>query len=477
MSMSESSESLSQRLQTLSAVFLKLGTVGFGGPQAHIAIQHEEAVVRRHWLTEEQFTEGLALCEMLPGPASTQMGIYLGYVRAGHIGAIVSGFCFIAPAFLIVLALSWGYFQFQGLPQVDALFLGISPVVTAIVLAFCWTLGKKVLKDWQRCAIAIGVFSLTAFTPMSILLQFLVAGFLGAIGFRSPPPPPDASVINTSVAVDPIDASADPPLQTPGDSCDRLLVSIQPSRIDKLIGQVGRFITRIGLTRRRSQPFWGAFLFPIFAISSTLPLSTVWGIDRCKTFGLPLALFFLKVGSLIYGGGLVIIPLLEFEVVERLQWLTHTEFINGVAIGQLSPGPVVLTAAFVGYKVAGVLGALIATIAIFLPSFIFIMAAAPVLLRLRHNARIKAFLQGVTPAVLGAIVAASIPIAQASLFQPNLADCVLALVILGVSLFALLKWKTPTWQLVLAGAIVGLIWGLIWGVIWGLWGARGAHTL
>jgi len=465
--MSELSESLSQRLQSLAAVFLKLGTVGFGGPQAHIALQHEEAVVRRHWLTEDQFTEGLALCEMLPGPASTQMGIYLGYVRAGHIGAIVSGFCFIAPAFLIVLGLSWGYFQFQGLPQVGALFLGISPVVTAIVLAFCWTLGKKVLKDWQRCAIAIGVFSLTAFTPMSILLQFLLAGFLGALGFRSPPsPPPNPSVINTSVAVDPIET--DPSLQTPGDSCDRFLISSQPSRIDQLIGQVGRFITRIGLTRRRSQSFWGAFLLPLFAISSTLPLSTVWGIDRCKTFGLPLALFFLKVGSLIYGGGLVIIPLLEFEVVERLQWLTHSEFINGVAIGQLSPGPVVLTAAFVGYKVAGVLGALIATIAIFLPSFIFIMAAAPVLLRLRHNGRIKAFLQGVTPAVLGAIVAASIPIAQATLFQPNLADCVLALVILGTSLWALLKWKTPPWQLVLAGAIVGLTWG----VIWGLWGAQ-----
>jgi chromate transporter len=445
------SESFSQRLQTLAAVFLKLGTVGFGGPQAHIALQHEEAVVRRHWLTEDQFTEGLALCEMLPGPASTQMGIYLGYLQAGKIGAIVSGFCFIAPAFLIVLALSWGYFQFQGLPQLDALFLGISPVVTAIVLAFCWTLGKKVLKDWQRCAIAIGVFSLTAFTSMSILFQFLLAGLLGTLWFRSPPPPPNASAVNAPVVTDP--SLADVSLQTPRDSFDRFLDSIGTSRIGKLISQIGRFVGR-----KRSQPLWGVFLVPVFAISSTLSLSPFWGIDRCKTFGLPLALFFLKVGSLIYGGGLVIIPLLEFEVVERFQWLTHTEFINGVAIGQLSPGPVVLTAAFVGYKVAGVLGALIATIAIFLPSFIFIMAAAPVLLRLRHNAKIKAFLQGVTPAVLGAIVAAAIPIAQASLFQPNLADGFLAGVVLGASLFALLTWKTPPWQLVLAGAIVGLLW-------------------
>ncbi|HEY9648074.1 MAG TPA: chromate transporter, partial [Chroococcidiopsis sp.] len=170
-----------------------------------------------------------------------------------------------------------------------------------------------------------------------------------------------------------------------------------------------------------------------------------------------LTTFFLKVGSLIFGGGLVIIPLLEHEVVEQFQWLTRTEFINGVAIGQVSPGPVVLTAAFIGYKVAGVLGALVSTIAIFAPSFAFIMLASPLLLRLRQNAWIQSFLKGVMPAVLGAIAAAAVPIARVTFGQDNLLHALGAGVIAIAALVALLRFKTPTWQLVPAGAILGLL--------------------
>lgn len=164
-------QSLTQRLAELAKVFLKLGTIGFGGPQAHIAMANDEAVARRQWLTPEQFTEGLAVCEMLPGPASTQMGIYIGYVRAGQLGALVSGFCFIAPAFLIVVALAWGYFRFQGLPQINDIFLGVSPVVIAIILAFCWKLARKTLKDIVGIGIAIAIFILTLTTTINILIQ------------------------------------------------------------------------------------------------------------------------------------------------------------------------------------------------------------------------------------------------------------------------------------------------------------------
>lgn len=368
---------------------------------------------------------------MLPGPASTQMGIYLGYLQAGHWGAIVSGVCFIAPAYLIVLALSWGYFQFQDLPQVHALFLGISPVVTAIVLSFCWTLGKKILKDWQRITLTIVVFLITALTAVSVLLQFVVCGLLGCWWFRClPPAPPSPS----EKAGKPEDAGE----------------SSNSSQFQRVSPQ--RTLTP---SLRRIMP---AGVLPLLGTTaSVLPLSGFWGFDRLQDFALPLTIFFLKVGSFIFGGGLVIIPLLEFEVVERLQWLSHTEFINGVAIGQLSPGPVVLTAAFVGYKVAGVVGSLIATIAIFLPSFLFILLATPLLLRLRQNLWIKAFLQGVTPAVLGAITAASLPIAQASLIQSTLLETLVAFGLLSLSLVALLCFKTPTWQLVPAGAIVGLL--------------------
>ena len=166
-------------------------------------------------------------------------------------------------------------------------------------------------------------------------------------------------------------------------------------------------------------------------------------------------------GSFIFGGGLLIIPLLEFDVVERLQWLTQTEFINGVAIGQLTPGPVVLTAAFVGFKVAGELGALVSAIAIFLPSFAFIMLAAPLLIRIRQNPWIRAFLRGVTSAVLGAIAAAAIPLAQTAIVQESGVQSVIAVVIAVLALVALIRYKTPTWQLVPAGAAIGLIVGFV----------------
>lgn len=397
-----SPEPLPQRLGELARIFLRLGTVGFGGPQAHMAMQNDEVVIKRQWLTPEEFNAGLAMCEMLPGPASTQLGIYIGYVRAGMIGALVSGFCFIAPAFVIVVLLSWGYFRFQGVPQLTDLFLGISPVVTAIVLAFCWKLGKKSLKSWVQVLIAIAAFALLVFSKLNILLLFAIAGLVGMAAFRPQRPKPEDS--------SPLKGLLLPPLPL-------------------LLGNLK---------------------------AETLTLSSVWGLERIGAFALPLALFFLKVGSFIFGGGLVIIPLLEFEVVEKLQWLTRTEFINGVAIGQLSPGPVVLTAAFVGYKVAGVLGALVSAVAIFTPSFAFILLATPILLRIRQNPWIRAFLKGVTPAVLGAIAAAAIPLAQTAIGQETVLASVATGAIGIAALVALIVYKTPTWSLIPAGALLGL---------------------
>ncbi len=223
--------------------------------------------------------------------------------------------------------------------------------------------------------------------------------------------------------------------------------------------------------RPRSSGSPQALLLPFSVMASmplatTLPevltLSSLWGGERIVAYFWPLLGFFLKTGTFIFGGGLVIIPLLEFEVVDRLHWLTRTEFLNGIAIGQLSPGPVVLTAAFVGFKVAGILGAIVASVGIFTPSFLFIMAGAPLLLRLRQNPWVKAFLAGVRPAVLGAIAIAAIPLAQTAIVQqPTLGLTVIAGAIAIVALIALIRWKLPTWQLVLAGGLVGLLVGFI----------------
>ncbi|MBO9998961.1 MAG: chromate efflux transporter [Cyanobacteria bacterium SID2] len=398
------SPALISRLGGLARMFLKLGTVGFGGPQAHIAMINDEAVVRRNWMTPEQFTEGLAVCQMLPGPASTQMGIYTGYVRAGQLGALVAGLCFIAPAFLIVVALSWGYFRFQGLPQVEALFLGISPIVTAIVLGFCWKLGRKTLSNRVGWTISIVVLALMVFAKINVLLLFLLSGFFG-LYLYAPQKPTSA---------------------------------------------------------------WLIPAFPVVWSTVQTPLpneSNFWGWERISIYGLPLLWFFIKVGSLIFGGGLVIIPLIEFEVVDRLQWLTREEFINGVAIGQLSPGPVVLTAAFVGYKVAGLFGALTASIGVFFPSFAFVMLAMPFWVQLRQNPWIQAFLKGVTPAVLGAIAAASIPLAQEAIMQGTVWKSVLAGSIAIASLVGLLRFKLPTWLLILVGAVIGSLVGWLEGIL------------
>ncbi|HHP7243727.1 MAG TPA: chromate efflux transporter [Elainellaceae cyanobacterium] len=412
---SSESVGLATRLQELAQVFLKLGIIGFGGPQAHIAMENDEAVVRRQWMTQDEFTDGLAVCEMLPGPASTQMGIYIGYVRAGQLGALVAGLSFIAPAFLIVVALSWAYFRYQGLPQVEALFFGVSPVVVAIVLGFCWKLGKKAIQQWHHALIAIAVFVLTLISPISVLLQFIVAGLIGLwlYGPRGP------------YALTP-----------PSNRANGWLLPILPS--------LSIIPTVLGT-----------------ATTDVLSLSSFWGWERIQDYVVPLTTFFIKVGAFIFGGGLVIIPLLEFEVVDTLNWLTRSEFINGVAIGQLSPGPVVLTSAFIGYKVAGCLGALVSAIAIFLPSFAFIMLASPLLLKLRQNPWIKGFLRGVMPGVLGAIAAALIPIAQSAFLQETWPMSLGAIAIGIAALAALLRYKTPTWQLVPAGAILGLIIGFL----------------
>ncbi|MCJ2544284.1 chromate efflux transporter [Thermostichus vulcanus] len=399
---------LSVRLKEIAAVFLRLGFLGFGGPQAHIAMQNDEAVTRRGWMSQEQFTEGVGLCELLPGPASTQMGIYIGYVRAGWAGAVLAGFCFIAPAFVIEVMFSWLYFRFQKVPQLQGVFFGVAPVVIAIILAFCWKLGRKAVKDWSRGLIAVAAFVLLLLAGVNILLLFALAAAVGLVLYGPRRPWPGIPGL----------------LPWPLLSLAQTVVATVPPE--------------------------------------TLTLSSFWGLERIGTYFWPMTLFFLKVGSAIFGGGLVIIPFIAEEVVEQLRWLTPAEFLDGVAIGQFTPGPVVLTAAFIGYKVAGVLGALTATVAIFAPSFAFILLAAPVLLRIRRNAWAKGSLQAMTPTALGAIAAATIPLAQNALLQDTPLASLLALLIGGAALVGLMHFKLPTWLLVLAGGGVGwLVGGLV----------------
>ncbi|WP_081972575.1 chromate efflux transporter [Leptolyngbya sp. KIOST-1] len=402
------SPSYPTRLRELTQLFLKLGFIGFGGPQAHIAMIHDETVTRRGWFTEEQYLEGVAICEMLPGPASTQTGIYTGYLRAGQVGALVAGLSFIAPAFLIMLGLSWAYFRFQGVPQVEALFLGVSPVVIAIIVGFCWKLSRKAIKDWPGVAIALVTLLLSWLGGINVLLLFVVAGLAGLVIYRPKAPPASGNGVVPGLAL------------------------------------LGTWLQSVATLP-----------------TEPLAVSSFWGLDRIQEYFLPLTTFFLQTGAFIFGGGLVIIPLLETAVVDDFGWMTRSQFIDGVALGELTPGPVVITAAFVGYKVAGALGALVATVAMFLPSFGFIMFASPWLRRLRQNPGVKRFLKGVLPAVLGAIAAAVIPLAQAAIGQPTLPRTLFAAAMAIAALVALVHFRRPTWQLVPVGALLGLLAGMV----------------
>lgn len=414
------SHSSTAPLGELGRLFLKLGCIGFGGPPAHMALMSEAVVEQRQWLSAAEFAEGMAICEILPGPASTQLGIYIGYRRGGVLGGLLAGFCFIAPAFVLVVALSWAYFRFQGLPLTTGLMFGVKPVVVAAIAAFCWKLAHKTLKEPSHWAIAIAVVWAVLGLKLNMLLVFPLAGAVG-MGLYGPWRSRGTGSGGLSGLL------AWPALGelTPGG-----ILAIAP-------------------------------LLAVATAADPLAVASFLGLERIGEYGVELVWFFLRAGSLVFGGGLTIVPLLEFEVVQGYGWLTQAEFLDGVAIGQLTPGPVLLTVAFVGYKVAGLLGAIAATVAAFLPSFGFILLASPLLVTLRSRPLVRAFLQGVTPAALGAVAAASVSLVSSALVLEtgDPGRSLLAAGILVAAAIALVRYRRPLWQLLPIGGAIGLLVG------------------
>jgi len=395
----KTTESNWQRLRSLIVVFSRLGAIGFGGPLAHIGLMEDECVVRREWMSREVFLEGLAICNLLPGPTSTQLSIYLGYVRAGAVGGLTSGACFIVPAFVVVLVLSWAYFQYGTLPVTGAFFVGIAPVVVAIILNTTYRSSKTALTMISSWLLAIFtcIFTLVRLLPLAINLVtiLLISGLVGMLlygrisGSSSPP------------------AGSDRPKQK-----STIIKSIAP------LLAMGR-------------------LFHSLPVDASLLVV--------------LALEFFKIGLLMFGGGLVIAPLLQQELVDSQHWLTTKQLLDGIALGQLTPGPVTVVATFAGYATAGFAGGLVATVAVFLPAFILVLGLSPVLLRVRDVPLVKGFLKGITAGALGAIAAAAIIFARAAIFD------VVTLAIAFVSLLLLIRWNINTIVLIAGAAIVGLL--------------------
>jgi chromate transporter len=348
----------------VARLFLKLGLIAFGGPAAHIALMREEIVRRRKWVSDERFLDLVGMANLIPGPTSTEVSIYLGYVRAGWAGLIAAGACFIGPAMLLVLALAWLYVRYGGTPSAAAAMYGITPVIIAIVAHALWALGRTAVKSVQLAVIGLAVLAL-ALAGFNVLVLLL------------------------------------------GGGAAMMLLRAAPRRAT------------------------AAALEPI-------------------SLGL-LFLTFLKIGAVLYGSGYVLLAFLRHDFVERLGWLTDRQLLDAVAVGQFTPGPVFTTATFIGYLVAGWPGALLATLAIFLPSFVFVAVSYPLLPRLRGSRWMSSFLDGVNVAAVGLMAAVTWQLARSAIV--DVPTAVLAVVAAAL----LLRTRLNSAWLVLGGAAAGLL--------------------
>ncbi|WP_227357078.1 chromate efflux transporter [Haladaptatus salinisoli] len=429
------------RLVEIALFFLKIGIVGFGGPLVHIAMMEDELVGEgsKGWTDEGIFMEGLAICNMLPGPASTQLGIFMGWVYAGIAGALVAGFCFMLPTFVIVVGFSYLYFAYRTLPSLEAFFYGINPVVIGLIVGASYSMARSALKeadddieffigsdewvvDYKLLAILVGALVATIALNPNPVIEFVVAGVIAVGIYRPDWIRSHRRTVSVAGAVGVVLA----------------VVSLLWNRISAWLGRsAGRALER--------SPLAGLFL-------------ALWANPWIKLF-----LFMVYTGSFIYGGGLVLIPFIEKYVVGEFGWMSGKVFVDGIAIGQLSPGPVVMTTAFIGYELMldtygsvpiAVLGAFVATVGAFGPSFVFIVGFFPYFARVRENRVVRTALVGVNAAVVGAILGATVTLARA-----GIVDAVTAL--LAVVTFVLFVRGVSAVYLILGGGGLGILVGYL----------------
>ena len=384
---SGSGDTLAHRLRELARLFLKLGTIAFGGPAAHIAMMDDEVVRKREWLTREQFLDLLGATNLIPGPNSTEMAIHIGLVRAGWRGLIVAGSCFIFPAVVIVLALAWAYVRFGSLPEVLWLLYGVKPVIIAIVVQALWGFAVKAVKGPPTGAVGIGVIALSFLGVNEVLL--LLAGGLGVMLWMN---------------------------------LERQW--IRPGGVAALAGSI------------------------LFGTSSATAAGAAGATVPISLFNL--TAFFLKVGSILFGSGYVLLAFLRADLVQRWGWLTDRQLIDAIAVGQFTPGPVFTTATFIGYVVAGIPGALLATLGIFFPSFVFVALSNPVIPRLRRSPWAAGFLDGVNVASLGLMATVTWQLGRAALVDAVTVGLALVATVLVFRLRLNSAW------LVLGGGLVGV---------------------
>ncbi len=379
-------------LGELARVFLKLGTIAFGGPAAHIAMMQDEVVRRRQWLDHQQFLDLLGATNLIPGPNSTEMAIHIGLVRAGWRGLFVAGSCFILPAMVVVWALAWLYVRYGSLPEATWLLYGIKPVIIAIVLQALWTLGKAAVKGPLTGLVGTGVI-VSYFLGFNEIALLFTAGLFVMVfenirhGWR----PGNLAVLGLSI---------------------------------------------LGI--------------PNAAVASS---STAAAAVSVSLTGI--TLFFLKIGSVLFGSGYVLLAFLRADLVERWSWLTDQQLLDAIAIGQFTPGPVFTTATFVGYVIGRSPGAVLATVGIFLPAFFFVLASSPLIPRMRRSPWVSGFLDGVNVASLGLMAAVTWQLGRSALVD----GVTVAMALMAALL--VFAYKINSAWLVLGGGIIGFAYKLL----------------
>jgi chromate transporter len=376
------------RLAEVAGLFLRLGLTAFGGPAAHIAMMEDEVVSRRRWIAREDFLDRLGAANLIPGPTSTEMVVYIGYLRAGWLGLVVAGACFIVPAAVMVACFAWAYVRFGSLPQVGRFLYGLKPVVIAIVAQALWKLGRTAVKT--RFLGAAGIASIVAAVAgAGALIVLAGAGVVAA--------------------------------------CREWWASnrrVWPLVILSVVA--------------------GAILIVQFASSATAQAQ-----PRAVGLG-ALFLYFLKIGSVLYGSGYVLLAFLQQDLVHNWRWLTSKQLLDAVAVGQITPGPLFTTATFIGYVLKGVPGAVVATVGIFLPAFVFCAVSGPVMPWLRRSRLAGAFLDGVNVASLALMAVVTWELARTALVDVLTAATALACTVL------LFRYRVNAGWLALGGALWGL---------------------
>jgi chromate transporter len=368
-------------LSRLVAYFLRLGTVGFGGPIALVGYMQRDLVEDRHWVSIEDYLEGLAFSQLSPGPLAAQLANYIGWIHSGTLGATLAGIAFVLPSLLMVLALAAVYVHFGQLAWIQGMFYGIGAAVSAIIVRSAWRLIQKTLgKDYLLWTVFAILAITTVWTESEVLSLFVLCGLVTML-IKAPP---KAQGIPAKAIVTPL-------------------------------GFVG-----------------------MYAPAGAKTVMTVF-------------FFFLKAGAFVFGSGLAIVPFLYGGVVNGFHWLTERQFLDAVAVAMITPGPVVITSGFIGYLVAGPLGAFAATLAVFLPPYLLVVFGAPYYRRFAKNRQVKAFVQGVTAAAVGAIAGAAIILSKRAVMDfPTVLIAV-------ASLLLLVRFKKIPEPLIILGAgIVGL---------------------